>query len=387
MGSTSPPESQARAAGFHDQPTVKPGTSAPPPPSGDKPRGFFGRIKAWARRHHKALWWLHSFYALFLGFLVILFAAKGFDYARVLAATLGGAFLVMVILFRFFGQGLEQKQKVEEKRSLKLSFLGMTYVLKNLYQGMLFFLLPFYWKSSSLDSINVWFVFLLGTLAILSTLDLVFDNLLMRYRVVAAIFYAVTLFACANLVIPAFFSNVPTLVALLSSTALSVFGFWLLHFPLRTLRDKRTWAILGSVAAVAMTAMYFARFAMPPVPLYLAHNAVGLAPLPDGRLELEVTRVHKKRLDDLWAVSDVVMPGGEGDTFRHRWRHGTGGSRFDFEAEARPVHKDGDDNTVRVRSSLPKVELDKTNPVGDWVVDIITSDDQIVGRMRFMVIE
>ena len=68
----------------------------------------------------------------------------------------------------------------------------MTYVLKNLYQGMLFFVLPFYWKSSSLDSINAWFVFLLAFLALLSTLDLVFDNLLMRYRGVAAVFFALS---------------------------------------------------------------------------------------------------------------------------------------------------------------------------------------------------
>lgn len=393
MGTSSSPPSSAsdkpNPPGFHEQPTLKPGRTETPPaePEADEPKGFVGKLKAWAKRHHKALWWLHSAYALFLGFLVILFAAKGFDYARILAATLGGTFLVMVILFRIFGQGISQKHRREEKRSLTLSFLGMTYVLKNLYQGMLFFVLPFYWKSSSFDSINVWFVFLLGTLAILSTLDLVFDNLLMRYRTVAAIYYAVTLFACANLIIPAFFSNVPTLVALLASTVASVFGFWLLHFPLRTLRERRTWAILTSVSVIAVLAMYFARFAMPPVPLYVAHNAVGLAPLEDGRLELEVTRVHKKRLDDLYAVSDIVMPGGQGDEFRHRWRHKKGDVDFRQEKDATLVHLSDDAHTVRVRSSIPREDLEKADPVGDWVVDIITTDDMIVGRMRFEVIE
>ena len=32
-----------------------------------------------------------------------------------------------------------------------------------------------------------------------------------------------------------------------------------------------------------------------------------------------------------------------------------------------------------VRSSMPKDELEKSDPVGDWIVDIITTDDQIVG--------
>ncbi len=357
-----------------------------PPREPPKPSGFFGRIKDWAKRNHRVLWWMHSFYALFLGLMVILFASKGFDHARILAATLGGAFLVMVILFRMFGQGHQQKARVEEKRSLKLRFLGMTYVLKNLYQGMLFFVLPFYWKSSAIDSINAWFVFLLGFLALLSTLDLVFDNLLMRYRVVAAIFYAVTLFACMNLVIPAFLPNVPTIVALLTSTLLSVFGFWLLHFPLRSLQEKSTWIMIGSIAVAAMVGMYLARTAMPPVPLYVTHAGVGIGPLEDGRLELEVTRVHKGRLTDLHAVSDVVMPGGEGDTFRHIWRHVTEGQTHRADLDAEVVHK-GSDQTVRVMSRLPRERLDAMNPVGDWVVDIVTNDDQIVGRTRFKVIE
>jgi len=318
--------------------------------------------------------------------MVILFASKGFGHARVLAATLGGAFLMVVVIFRLFGQGAAQRERIDERKSLKISFLGMTYVVKNLYQGMLFFALPFYWKSSSLDSINAWFVFLLGFFALLSTLDLVFDNLLMRYRIVAAIFYAVTLFACANLVIPAFFSNVPTIVLLLSSTVLSVFGFWLLHFPLRTLRDKRTWVMLGSVASAAVIAVYLARFAIPPVPLYVEHHGVGIAPLPDGRLELEVTRVHKSRLDDLYAVSDVVMPGGEGDRFRHVWRHKKADVSFRAERDARVVQK-ASDQTVRVMSSMPKAELERADPVGEWIVDIVTTDDQIVGRLRFSVIE
>lgn len=357
-------------------------TASEPPP----PKGMWGRIKGWLKRNERLLWWGHSVWAMFLGLMVILFAAKGFDHARILAATLGGAFLVMVVLFRVFGQGAEQKVKVGEKRALRISFLGMTYVLKNLYQGMLFFVLPFYWKSSALDSINAWFVFVLGALAILSTLDLVFDNLLMRYKVMAAIFYAVTLFACMNLVLPAFLSNIPTLVSLLASTALSVFAFWLLHFPLGTLREKRTWITIGSIAVAAMVAMYFARVAMPPVPLYVTHAGVGLGPLPDGRLEVEVTRIHKSRLGDFYAVSDVVMPGGEGDSFRHVWRHATDSHRHRADLDAPVIHKGGD-QTVRVRSQLPLDRLSAMDPVGDWVVDIVTTDDQIVGRTRFKVIE
>ncbi|MCC6624050.1 MAG: DUF2914 domain-containing protein [Deltaproteobacteria bacterium] len=377
-------------ADFHNAPTEKRPDYQPPPAAGGgtavvavRRPGFFGRIKLWAKRHTALLWMLHSVYALFLGVLVMLFAAKGFQHARILAATLGGAFLLSIVIFRLFGQGAEQKAKVAEKKYGRIQFLGMTYFLKNMYQGMLFFLLPFYWKSSSLDSMNAWFVILLAVLAVLSTMDLVFDHVLMRFKVLAAIFYAVTLFACANLVIPAFFDNVPAIVSLLASTVLSIIGFWLLHFPLRTLLEKRTWGTIGGVAVAALIAVYFARGTLPPVPLYVRHGGVGVEQLADGRLVYEVTRVHRSRVTSLFAVTDVALPGGQGDDFRHVWRHRDGELRVVEDARVLPG---GEPGTVRVVSGVPAQKIPQ-NPVGEWTVDVVTTDDQIVGRTRFTVIE
>jgi hypothetical protein len=345
------------------------------------PRGAFGRLGAFFRRHHKLFWWLHSLYALGLGVVVIFFAGKGFEQARILVAALGGAFLFVAILFRVFGEGRKQQDAVEQGRAKKLQFLGMTYILKNLYQGMLFFVLPFYWRSSSLDSPNAWFVFLLGTLAVLSTLDIVFDRLLMRYRVVAGLFFGVTFFACANLVIPAFLPNVPTLIALLSSTLLSIVGFWLLHFPLRTVLEARTWLILAVLGLIGAGAVYAGRKALPPVPLQMVHSAVGLGPT-DGRLDLELRTLRTTRLDDLHALSEILMPGGEGDAFRHVWRRISGPS---VALDATVVRRDG--QRLVILSTLPRAQLLEMGPAGEWLVDTETEDGQIVGRSRFSIFE
>jgi hypothetical protein len=326
---------------------------------------------------------LHSFYALFLGVLVILFAAKGFESARILAAILGGAFLVMVVLFRVFGEGRQQRERVEGQTFKKLQFLGMTYVLKNFYQGMLFFVLPFYWKSSSFDSINAWLVILLGLLAFLSTMDLVFDNILMRYKPVAAAYFGLTFFACANLVIPAFFRQVPALVSLLSSAALSVIGFWFLHVPFAAFRQRATWVSLCVAALIAMATVWFGRGAMPPVPLHTEHVGVGSGLLEDGRLKLEITRVHTSIVGELHAVSEIALPGGAGDVFKHVWRH----RASDFRAEGLPVHVSIDARGVMRVTSALGTHGDKTLAVGEWLVDTMTSDDQLVGRARFSVIE
>src|SRR5688572_9193958 len=152
-----------------------------PAPAG---RGFIAR-------HGRKLWWLHSLYALALGIFVVLFARKGFAHARWLVASLGGAWLLLLITFRLFGSG---KERVIAGRGAKVRYFFVTYALKNLYQGMLFFLLPFYWQSMSLDSPNRWFLVALATCAVASTLDVIFDHVIMRWRSLASVLYALTLF-------------------------------------------------------------------------------------------------------------------------------------------------------------------------------------------------
>ena len=349
----------------------------------DRPRGLVARVKGFLKRHKTLFWWLHSFYALFLGFMVILFAQKGFDHARVLAATLGGALLGMLVLFRIFGQGAAQKEKVEASRGSKLRFLIFTYVLKNLYQPMLFFVLPFYWKASSLDSVNGWFIFVMGLLALLSTMDLIFDHFLMRHRVWASVYYGLTLFACVNLVLPAFLPNLRTVVTLGSSAAIAVLGFFALHFPFSALREKKTWAILAVAVTVFSGGVVLARRGIPPVPLYLQHAAVGPELLPDGRLAVEVSVVHVSKLNDLYAVTDVALPGGEGDDFVHVWRFKDG----DFVMETETDRVEGaPKGAVRLRSTMPHAAL-PASPAGRWTVDVQTADGQLVGRARFEVIE
>src|ERR1700742_584581 len=167
------------------------------------------RARRLLRDHGHKLWWLHSAYALALGAGVVAFAQRGFDHARWLAVSLGFAWLLVVLLFRIF----EAQPGGFDAPSTKtrVRFYVMTYALKNLYQGMLFFLLPFYWKSTTLDAANGWFVILLGACAIVSTLDIVFDRVLMRFRWLASTFHAITLFGCLNLVIPALQPDTRTL--------------------------------------------------------------------------------------------------------------------------------------------------------------------------------
>jgi hypothetical protein len=351
-------------------------TEAPAPPPAPARPGFLAR-------HARKLWWLHSLYALGLGVSVVLFARKGFAHSRWLVASLGGSWLLLLIAFRVFGSGKEQKI---EGRGAKVRFFVVTYALKNLYQGMLFFLIPFYWQSTSLDSDNRWFIILLALCALASTFDVVFDHLIMKWRSLASILYAITLFGCLNLVIPALSPSTRTLYTLLAAAGTSAAALWSFHVSRRAFRDLLSGlgAVLVLLALVAgfTAGAYELRHAIPPVPMYVQKAAVGPRTLDDGRLAMEVTTLHASLVDEMIAVTDVVVPGGEGDRLTHVWTQDGWLIGDGVVTERMP----GPKNTIRLRSRLRPEEIPRVR-TGSWTVDVRTEDGQLVGRARFQVIE
>jgi hypothetical protein len=344
------------------------------------------RVRRFLRDHGRKLWWLHSAYALAIGTGVVIFAQKGFEHARWLAVSLGFAWLLVVLLFRIFGSGGELRVLDGTDEKTRMRFYVMTYVLKNLYQGMLFFLLPFYWKSTTIDGLNVWFVALLGACAVLSTLDIVFDRVLMRWRWLASIFHCITLFGCLNLVIPALFPDTRTLWSLVAAAGITVLGFWTLHVNRRVLKKRIYIAVFVVTLGAGVGGVYEARAAIPPVPMYVSSAAVGPKQLPDGRLAMEVKKLHPSVIQELVAVTDVVVPGGRGDRLHHVWFHeGTEVHRTTEETSAMKG-SEVPKGLVRLRSSLTGSDLPK-DLVGKWWVDVETEDGQLVGRTEFEVVE
>jgi hypothetical protein len=367
-------------------PAPFPGGSAPPQVGGTRGARFrrIAGARAWLRKHGRRLWWLHSAYALALGLAVVFFAQKGFEQARWLSVSLPVAWLVAVLFFRIVRARAPWLGDPERAATgEKIRFYVMTYVLKNLYQGMLFFLLPFYWKSTTFDAPNAWFVFLLGICAIVSTLDIVFDRYVMRWRALASAFHGVTLFGCLNLLVPALLPNTRTLYALLTAAVFTVLAFFSFHATAKVFKSPLGWLLFVVVLGGGVAGVYAGRVAIPPVPMHLARAAVGPSVLPDGRLAMEVQTLHTSVIEQLLAVTDVVVPGGTGDTLEHVWRQeGVEVHRAAAETSRVP----GPFGTVRLRSRLVGKNL-PAHLAGRWSVDVETMDHQLVGRTNFTVID
>ena len=320
--------------------------------------GFF-------QRHGRKLWWLHSAYALGLGAFVVTFAQRGYRHARWLTLSLLLAWALIVVLFRV--------QKLDGAKA-KVGFYAATYVLKNLFQGMLFFLLPFYWNSATPGAGNRWFVVFLGACTLLATLDLVFDRVLMRWRVLASSYYVVALFAVLNLALPTIWP-MAAVWSLVLAGGVAVVGFWTLQFGLRPLRQPLAALALGLLVVAGAASAYAARRVVPPVPLRLATGAVGPASQWDGtRLKLQVTSLDRSLMREMVAVTAVD---GAAEGFVHVWRH-----------DGTEVHREAlellDLGDGRFKSDLAAAAL-PVDPSGVWSVDVETAHGQLVGRLLFQV--
>ena len=324
----------------------------PEPPT--EAGGFFAR-------HGKMLWWLHSLYALGLGSSVVLFADKGFAHARFLTVSLAVVWIVLLVFFRLYGSG---SHRTIESRRAKVRFYVMTYVLKNLYQGMLFFLIPFYWRAAVFGAATQWFALALLVCAALSTLDIVFDQLLMRWKLAASIFYFFTLFCCLNLVIPALFPNTRSLVTLVAAAGISALAFWTMHIPMRFLGRPLGVSLLVGWTVGSLAGSYWGRRLVPPAAMHVASGGVGPRLLDDGRLAIVASSLHTSSSSRTSTPSPMCTSRGARAT---GWS--TCGARETRSSSARPTSTPSRWAPLARSASAPSSRrrtCPKTGPVTGW---------------------
>lgn len=151
------------------------------------------RLSAVWRRHRTLFWTLHSGWALAAGTGIVLFARERYHLVLwvILFLTLAWASTL------FFARAA-----VDAPGPPSVGHEVVSYVTRVLYQQTLFFLLPFYAYSTVIESPNVLFMALLGALAVLSCIDLLFDRWLRTWPVFALTFFTLIAFAAINLLLP-----------------------------------------------------------------------------------------------------------------------------------------------------------------------------------------
>lgn len=348
------------------------------PPASDAPPQEKPSLKQRLSGIMRKIWWLHSFGALGFGIGVMLYARQGLAYADKLLIVLGVSWLLLFVALRFIVG--RQNRSPDEHLARKGIRVVVNYIIKNLYQQMFFFLVPIYASSVtwSLSSYNWWLPPLLLVFAVVSTMDLVFDNFIMERRVLASTMYGVALFGVLNLMLPLVL-GIKHFPALLIAAGLTAPAVALLSFSLRSVLSAQGLLITIGVGAILVTFAWFGRATIPPAPLAMRDGAVGHGTLSSYECLPGKKRVMKHtQLDGLRCGSTVTEPGGLHDDIVHVWVHeGTEVLR------AEPTRLDDCDGMV-FRSLLPDESL-PSEPGGTWSCRVETGHGQLLGVMKFEV--
>jgi predicted secreted protein len=151
------------------------------------------RAAALRDRHARAFWILHSLWALAQGVAVAVLAEERPDYGAWLFGLLALVWLSTLFFCR-------SALVVARPGSLRVGFVS--YATRVLYQQTLFFLLPFYVRSTTPSSPNLAFTVALALLALLACLDLSFDRWLRRSPAFGATFFFAVAYATLQVVLP-----------------------------------------------------------------------------------------------------------------------------------------------------------------------------------------
>ena len=349
--------------------------SAPPEaPSSPAPPG---RLKKLIQK----VWWLHSMFALSFGVGVMLFARHGLAYADKILMVLFLSWLLMFVALRFI---VGPANRGDDEKLLKKGVrLGTNYIIKQLYQQMFFFLVPLYGSSAtwSLTSWNWWMAPVLLVCAVVSTMDLVFDNVIMERRWLASAMYGLAMFGVLNVVLPLAF-EVTHRDGLLVAALATPPAVALLTFSTRQVFSARGVLLTAAATFGLFFAVAYGRRAIPPAPLSLAETAVGHG--TRGSYECLPASKHvirRSQLDGLRCGSLLVEPGGLKEDVVHVWSHD--GREV---ARLQPTHRPCDGDGAVFVSELPAGAL-PADPAGTWICTTETVGGQLVGARRFTIVE
>ena len=273
---------------------------------------FRHRLIAWFHLHQEKLWWLHSLYALILGIGIMWLGKRNFSYLRLVVFHISFIWLSSLFLPKLLNH-----PRLPVPWTPRLRFL-VNFFNKNLYQQMLFFVLPIYYASATLVSRNIAFVLLVGLSATLSTLDVIYDRHVSVKRALTAAFFAFNLFALINVMLPILWSVSNTL-ATRASAALACLGFLSLYYPMSQFKVPRR-ALAFGTGILILGLAELGRPLIPPAPLRLASVEFGgdfdKAAL---RVVSPLTELQPNQSLRLYGVTAIKAPLGLTERVRHRW--------------------------------------------------------------------
>jgi hypothetical protein len=340
-----------------------PGALAPPTPgTGSGLRAAW----AWLRR------WGISLASLIGGVLALFVFRREVKHV----GWIVGYLLLLWLLFAAVAQ-VRHAFAASERRGRRLVITAADYTIQTLYHGILLFLLPAYYASTTFSSLNAGFFAVLVVLAVLATFDPWYQAVVHPRPWASYVFFLVSTFGALNLALP--LVGVPPHLALLGSAWLSVVA--LTPVVQRAWGWRQGLGLVASGGIMAAVLAYGGRAAVPPAPLSLAGGAIvwdvgSLESTEPVTVAIPASELHQRGLQ---ARTAIYAPAGLTQPIRHVWRHGGEVVNVIDLAPVRGGRREGF-RTFSRKSAFP------TDPTGRWSVDVATAGGQLIGRLTFRVV-
>jgi hypothetical protein len=264
-----------------------------------------------------------------------------------------------------------------EARGRQLVVGAGEYGIQTLYHNLLLFVLPAYYASATLTSLNAGFLAAIALGALVTAIDPWYRAIVQPHPWVGYLLLGLSIFAALNVALP--LVGIRPIVALLGSAALAALALT----PAFRRRGAVSWGRAHSyavaTAAVAMVAVWSGRALVPPAPLFLARavvarDVVNLEPVDAATGHMGAASVAG--WPGLVAFTPVHAPAGLRQHIEHVWRRD--GQEIGRVALS-PIHG-GRAEGFRTWSR----RLEPPVP-GRYEVDVRTASGQLIGRLRFRV--
>jgi hypothetical protein len=257
----------------------------------------------------------------------------------------------------------------------------LRYATQMIHQESLFFVLPFFFITTTWNSGQALFTGLLGIAALLSIIDPLYYRWLAPKRWLFLAFHSLALFAVLLTALPIIFQLTTPQSYQLALAASAVLSFPSL-FAIITVQRWWRGLLLVGLTLVLAAGGWLARVWVPPATLWLTEVAVTIQLDNQNRApgqSLKLISVAQLRSEGLYAYTAINAPRGLSERIYHVWRH----DGREIERIALDIHggrKEG------YRAWTHKQNF-PGQPVGNWQVQVLTEAGQMIGVLRFKVAE
>jgi hypothetical protein len=325
-------------------------------------------VFAFAQRHPLAI----AAFGFVSGVLSFVLVERKQEFAQIIA-------IMMLVSWLWLASEVLLKRSIFQWFGFKLPPTLVSFATQMVHQESLFFVIPFFFMTTAWNTGQMVFTSYLIVAAFISIVDPIYYRWLAPRRWLYFIFHGLTIFAVLLTALPIIF-QLPTPKAYLYSLLIAV----ILTLPkvsraLELVWWKRFFAmILLAVAAGSLGLLI--RPWIPPATLWLTQVAI-TDQVTEDRSPVNIFKMVKieQLRQGIYAYTAIHAPRGLQERIYHVWIHN--GEVIDKVALDITGAREAGYRSWSRKENFPE------NSVGRWKIEVMTEADQVIGVLRFQVID